>query len=128
MQKKLSTRRLVENQVAFRTINEKVLSGIENLEKIAKEDNQEDLLISSDKPLHFYCECSDENCRERVTLKRSVYSEIHENRKQFVIVSGHEAKSIEKIVDNNKAFSTVEKLYDPPEMAHKLNATSFSAT
>lgn len=120
----LSKRRMVENEVFFRSYNEKIQKGLDELEKMAKEDNQEFFVNKDDCPLEFFCECSDENCRKRIRIQPSRYNEIHKKRDHFVIVIGHEVQSIEAVISNEEGFCIVKKTVHPPEKSEKLNKTN----
>lgn len=122
-----SERRMVENEVVFRQYNERALDGFNKLKEIAEEDGQ-DYVVEDDAQLLFNCECSDEDCRQRVTLKPSRYNEIHQHRDRFVIVRGHEVKEIEKVIEKEAEFSIVEKFMTPPQSARGLHKTNIKNT
>lgn len=124
MSNPLSERRMIENQAVFRRYNEQVQQNFEKIKEVAAETNQEYLIPDDDTPLHFYCECSDENCRERIQMKPSEYSRIHKNRKQFVILNGHEIDTIEQVVLKEKDFWVVKKFVKPSETARLLQPTT----
>ncbi len=115
MSEPISTRRLIENEVVFRKSNERAqkLMQKRNSSKDGKEVS-----------LHFYCECANEDCRDRVVLTPSRYQELHINRKRFVIKKGHDVKTIERVINNQSQYSVVEKYLKPPETAMKLQRTS----
>lgn len=119
----ISERRMVENEVFFRQRNKTILKGRRALKVMAKEDGQDDLLDSDDEPLHFFCECSDENCRKRIQVRPSKYDQIHSRKRRFVIACGHEVPDIEKIVERSPEFCVAEKFLLPPASAAKLNPT-----
>jgi len=124
MNKKLSIRRKVENEVVFRQANERVQIELVELERMAEAEGHTSLPNIDDISLHFYCECSDENCRERIVMKLTMYNEFHTNRKQFLISPGHEALEIEKVVFEDSNYTVVEKFATPPETAVKLHHTN----
>jgi hypothetical protein len=93
---KLSERRLKENEVIFQQANKGVADFI--LEE-----------KGGDPVIKFYCECSNMDCRERISLKVSEYSELHKNKRHFIALKGHEMPKIEKTVSKHKGFSVVEK-------------------
>lgn len=119
----LSEKRMVENEVIFRQYNENIQRGFDNLNDLATQTGQTHFTYNGDDSLHFICECSDENCRLRVRLKPSKYTKIHKHRDRFVIVCGHETRSIEKVVGKEKEFCIVEKFKQPPESASRLHKT-----
>lgn len=115
--------RMAENQVVFRRYNESVQKGFDKLDRIAQEDGQSEYVKHSNSSLHFLCECSDENCRQRVLLRPSKYNEIHLKRNRFVIVCGHEVEHIEQVIEQNDKFCVVEKFTTPPKSSKILNVT-----
>lgn len=122
----LSERRQIENEVVFRKANEKIQKGFDNIERLAKE---EDFAVPKPDPdmiLHFYCECSDENCRQRITMPHSKYKEIHKDRSQFIVQPGHATKALEEVVSKRAKYNVVDKFVTPPETSTGLNATSIS--
>ena len=124
----LSEQRQIENEVAFRQANEVAQKELEELKQIAEEEGDRYWANNSDAPFEFYCECSDENCRQKVSLKPSMYKELHSNRKQFVLIPGHQAESIESKVLKTSDYTVVEKHKTPPATTFGLNATSIDNT
>lgn len=123
MSETLSERRMGENEVVFREHNERASKSFDELKKIAKEEGQEKYIVEDDTPLLFYCECADEDCRKRVKLKPSRYNEIHKQRDRFVVICGHEAERIERVIGKETGFCIIEKFIKPPESATNLNKT-----
>ncbi|MFI5212834.1 MAG: hypothetical protein ACHQTE_02640 [Candidatus Saccharimonadales bacterium] len=115
--------RMIENEAVFRRYNESVQKGLDSLQRIAKEDGQERQVVQEDVPLHFYCECSDENCRKRIWLPPSRYNTIHKKRNRFIVLNGHEVTSIERVVEREAVFSIVEKSVQPSESVTTLQHT-----
>jgi hypothetical protein len=101
----LSERRLVENEMLFRSTNREV-------QRRVKAD-----LRKADKPdvtkLHFYCECSSFYCRERIKLTIDEYEEATVNEKQFIVLPRHENTLVEKVVRSAAGYVVVEKNIDP---------------
>lgn len=120
MDKKLSERRQIENEVVFRQANEQIQKRLDKLTEMAKEEGYTSLPDKPAQPLQFYCECSDENCKERIALKLDMYNDLHNNRKQFLIKPDHEVASIERIVLKDSNYTVVEKFTKPPEKATQL--------
>ena len=123
-----SKRRMAENEVVFREYNERVGKSFDELKRMAKEANQESFIRDDDTPLHFYCECSDENCRERIEMAPSRYKQIHKKRDRFVVIVGHEVKDIEHILEKQDGYSIVEKLIPIPKTVSTLKKTSVDNT
>lgn len=104
-----SERRLVENEILFRDANRKVQKQV-----------QRDRLTHKGQAtakLHFYCECSNFHCRDRIVITADEYDKAHKNRKQFITIPTHEDSSVETIVDGNDVYSIVEKYIDPAKLA-----------
>lgn len=118
-----SDRRLAENEVVFREYNEKIQRSMDELNQIAKDSGQDEFVDTDDDTLHFYCECSDENCTKRVTLSSSTYDSIHKERDCFVIVCGHEVPKIEDVIVRKPDYCVVRKKVTPPEYVEKLHTT-----
>jgi hypothetical protein len=115
---------MAENEMVFRNLNQKVEKGFKELEKIAKEDGQEGLIEHKDIPFQFYCECSDENCRERISMKLSEYTKVHKKKRNFIILPRHSINTIEHVLQKTPMYWVVEKFIDLPPKATGLNATS----
>lgn len=119
-------RKMAENEVVFRRYNEQVNITLKKLSILAEEHSQEAYITPNDEPLHFYCECADENCKARIKLKPSVYEQIHNHRDQFIIVPGHQAVQIERVIKTTKSYSVVRK-FEVPSSATTLNVTDFTS-
>lgn len=124
MIKPTDERRMAENEVMFREYNENTKKRFDELAEIAREEKDPLLLVNASLPLHFNCECSNENCRERIMLKPSTYEEIHKKRDHFIVLKGHEIPEIEKTINEGRDYLVVQKHMDPPETAEKLNPTN----
>lgn len=132
MSDEYSERRLVENEVVFRQRNEQITKDLEALQKAAESEGHDSIAqnakYDSGVPLHFYCECSDENCRQRIVLKPKEYSELHANSSQFIVIPGHHVPKIERVVLTTGNYEVVEKYITPPATADHLNPTPLKHT
>lgn len=122
----VSQRRQVENEVVFRQMNEKVQKSLKKLDKMAKEEGYEPDLPIDDMQLNFYCECADENCRQRIPLSLKKYQELHKNRRQFIVIPGHEVSAIERVIAKKRTYTEVEKTIAPPIGVSALNSTNIN--
>lgn len=113
MAESFSQRRLAENEVLFRDVNQQIAKGFKELGEIASEENNQEWVQEADKPIEFYCECSNIECRERIRLKPSQYGTIHKNSSQFVVLPGHNLPEIERIVSSEEDYLVVEKNIAP---------------
>lgn len=124
MNMSISERRQIENEMIFRRSNEKVVAVIEELDSMHVEQGNPDLVTEDDLALHFNCECSDENCTERIILALDEYQQIHADRKSFIVKPGHEVTAIEEVVRTENNFSVVRKLAVVANPGTELNETS----
>lgn len=108
-------RRRAENEVMFRQENERVQKFVQE-RSVARKRRE--------PKLHFYCECFDENCRERIIMTPAKYQRLHDNRSRFVIKPGHRDGKIERVVRAEPEYLVIEKYMTPPDNANKLNRTT----
>ncbi|MFI5275540.1 MAG: hypothetical protein ACHQT5_01820 [Candidatus Saccharimonadales bacterium] len=120
-----SVRRLIENEAIFRRHNEKVKDDLEELNELAISEGEVPPVKQS-MVLHFYCECSDENCAKRVSVRLDEYTNVHTNKRRFILLPGHEVGMVEKVVKRTPKYLVVEKFLDPPEKPRKLHETSIN--
>src|SRR6187402_855771 len=99
----------IENEMLFRRANEKVLSDLDDLDAHHISEGNPQLVRSEDFLLNFKCECSDENCDDRILMKLSNYKKLHVERSTFIIKPHHELKPIEKVIEENETYSVVRK-------------------
>lgn len=123
-----SERRLAENEVFFRQMNEQMhlsmQKGFDKLNKVARETGDPHVYgVDDDMPFSFYCECSNENCHARVPITPKVYHTIHKDKKAFVVVPGHEVERIERVIAKKSGYNVVQKHEEPPASASNLNQT-----
>jgi hypothetical protein len=86
--------RAARNEALFREVNEQARS-------LASDSRRgEDLLI--------ICECSDDQCTERVSVPLSAYEAVRSNPRRFLVVRGHE-NDFEQVVERADGYSIVEK-------------------
>ena len=126
MSESSSERRLAENEVVFRQLNEQVKKSIDETNQLAADHGQPEYVITQGPKapaLHFYCECSDENCTKRVKINYTEYNEIHKNRDHFVVALGHEVPEIEHVVRKESGYNVVKKYEAPPETVGALRPT-----
>lgn len=117
-------RHQIENEMIFRRINENVSDELDTLDAQYFAEGDVDLIREGDMELHFKCECSDENCSERIPMLLSEYQKIHADRKNFIVKPDHQADSIEKVLKATPKHNVVKKNNSIPEPTGKLNVTS----
>lgn len=109
MSDNLSDRRLVENEIYFRKLNETVQARIDEVQRIAAKEGHRYKQDFSDFPFQFYCECSDMGCVERIQVTLDEYKRIHQKRNRFLIRCGHESKTVERVKQEYGSYCVVEK-------------------
>ncbi len=121
-------RHQIENEMIFRRANEKVAKQLAKLDAMHIEDGNDKLVNNEDFLLFFKCECSDEDCNERVKVLLSTYKEIHSDRDAFIVLPHHEIDKIESVIKRTKDYIVVKKNNTVPEPIHGLNETPSNNT
>lgn len=119
-----SEQRQIENEMIFRRANETVSEGLDELDADHVADGNPQLVHDEDITLYFICECSDENCTERIPIKLRTYQTIHEDRDAFVIKPKHEVDTIEEVMVQEVEYSVVKKNNSIANPGDGLNTTS----
>jgi hypothetical protein len=117
-------RRQIENEMIFRRINEKVGDDLDALDAMHVEDGNIQLIRDEDLLLRFKCECSDENCVERIPMQLTEYQQIHTDRDTFIVRPDHEVDSIETVVKETSEYTVVKKNNSTSEPSDVLNKTA----
>jgi hypothetical protein len=89
--------RAAQNQMLFRSVNERIL------ELGGKLDG------SGLQELDFACECADNTCIEKIKLSAQKFGEIEENENQFIVLRGHELPEVENTIAEHDRFLIVSK-------------------
>jgi hypothetical protein len=93
--------RLAKNEALFREVNERI-SQIN--QELAPGSAQPDLVDG------LICECSDPECLERVgPVTVAEYETVRQDPRRFIIAAGHQAADVERVVDRQPTYWTVEK-------------------
>ena len=93
-------RRLGENEVLYRDVNERV-----------RELNEQ---FGIDDRIEFVCECANLECSERITLTKAEYEHVRGDGARFAVTPGHEDPTIEHVIARNERFFTIAKDDDGP--------------
>jgi hypothetical protein len=67
------------------------------------------------------CECASSDCQERIELTRSEYEHLRRLPTRFAVLRGHDIPAVERIVQENERFVTVEKFDDSGITATRLD-------
>lgn len=94
-------RRVGENEVIFREVNERLRELGESFSLVTE-------------LAEFVCECADTSCTDRIQMVLSEYERVRSNPKWFVIIPGHEVIDYERVISENEAYAVVEKLPGGP--------------
>lgn len=99
-----------ENELRFRTINEKV----EELGEELFDDGSE-----APRVYDFVCECDDAHCTERIAMTIAEYEALRAHAKRFVVAPAakHVNEAIERVVDRSSRYWVVEKTGEAAEIA-----------
>jgi len=119
----VAERRQIENEMIFRRMNEKVGDGLGALDAMHIEDGDPHLIRDEDVLLHFKCECSNEECDERIAIKLGEYQKVHVNRDTFIVKLKHQVDTIEKVIKTASKYNVVMKNNSTPEPGKELNET-----
>jgi hypothetical protein len=87
--------RIARTEAVFREVNEAIARTAENLE--------------SDEA-QFVCECADVGCADRITADLDEYERVREHPTRFLLMPGHEKRSVERVVEHKGEFTIVEKV------------------
>lgn len=119
-----SERHQIENEMIFRRANEKVGDDLDEVDAALIEQGLPELIQTPDLKLHFKCECSDENCEERIQLSLDTYKQIHNNRKSFILKPNHQVDSIETVIKTKRNYIVVQKNHTVADPGETLNETT----
>ena len=97
-------RRMAENEVRFRALNERLRKG-------------SDTWGPGDGVLELVCECADEDCTRSITLTPRDYEAVRDEETQFMVVPGHERSEIEDVVAVRDGWRVVRKRGEAAEIA-----------
>ena len=89
-------RRVAENEVRFRALNERLKAG-------------EAAWDGRDGVISIVCECGDEDCTMPITLTPAEYESVRSEETQFAIVPGHVRLEVEDIVSVQAGWAVVRK-------------------
>jgi hypothetical protein len=88
--------RAAQNQILFRSVNDRILELGEKLS-------------GSTPELDFACECVDDSCIEKIRLSPQRFLAIESDANRFIVLRGHEIPEVEDIVAERDGFLIVAK-------------------
>jgi hypothetical protein len=99
--------RIATNEAMFRFANER-MSGWEELH------------VNENVELYF-CECADQDCRQKLSLRKQEYEAVRSNSRHFVIAVGHETPDVETVIETHEGWAVIEKDPEVTETVEKLD-------
>jgi hypothetical protein len=123
MTESTADRHKADNEAIFRELNERLHKGVDEANAVAAEEGQKPLDFDANATLHFFCECADENCQERIPVSLNDYTEIHNDKRRFTIAPGHQVPKIEEVTAKEPGYWIVTKHEEPPELSDTLHPT-----
>ena len=101
-------RRIGENEVLYRSVNDKVEGLNETFGVLAES-------------MTVVCECGRLDCTEQITLDIPTYEHVRADPTHFVLIPGHEELDVETIVEEHVGYNVVRKdPGGPAELARGL--------
>jgi hypothetical protein len=94
-------RRIGQNEVLFREVNERLRELGEGFSMVAEQ-------------AEFVCECGSSSCTDQIRMSLGEYEEIRKDPKRFFLRPGHEIPEYERVVEERDAYYVVEKLPGGP--------------
>ncbi|HEY6836148.1 MAG TPA: hypothetical protein VI142_06715 [Gaiellaceae bacterium] len=92
---KRTRERIAKTESLFRNVNEGIREASDRLDADVG---------------HFICECGDSTCTEHVPLPIEEYERVREDPTHFVVRPGHVKGPIERIVEQKRHYTIIEKL------------------
>jgi hypothetical protein len=69
----------------------------------------------------YACECSNRECRERMSLRRADYEKVRADAGQFVLIPGHEVPDVETVIERQEGWVIVEKAPEVRETVERFD-------
>ncbi|MGZ4354270.1 MAG: hypothetical protein ACXVZ4_12045 [Gaiellaceae bacterium] len=86
---------MAETEALFREVNEGIAAAAERFDADEAE---------------FVCECSDASCADRLEVPLDEYERVRAEPTHFLLVPGHEAVHVERVVRRRCGYHVVEKV------------------
>ena len=88
--------RAARNEALFREVNEHVRS-------------LSDQFSSGSESIALVCECSRDDCVERLHVAVAVYEDVRAHARRFIIAPGQDDGDFERVVERSSGYLVVEK-------------------
>lgn len=102
--------RYVRNELLFREVNERIADVSQKFEVEGETE--------------FLCECGQQACLETLLLTRAQYEAVRGKGTRFVVVPGHEDRSVERVIQREPDFLVVEKIGEAGEESEEQDPRS----
>lgn len=100
MENSSSKRQQINTELAVRGANKRIKKVIRQHTPVEEQDNLK---------IDFYCECSDPNCLQRLSLTMAEYERLHDEQSKFIVVKGHNSPEVEKVIATKYNLQVVDK-------------------
>jgi hypothetical protein len=100
-------RRMAQNEVLFREVNERVRDVATTL--------------GDDGRFEYFCECANKDCTFHVTLTLPEYEAIRSDPQQFFVLPGHMTPEVEEVVLETASYTVVRKTGDAGRYVEELD-------
>ena len=105
----VSSERAAHNQSLYRSINEKIVELNQTFAEAG--------LAGSE----WICECADTDCTVRVTATLDEYEAVRAGPRTFIVSPGHLYPRVERVLNQNDRYMTVEKIDHAGRVAETLD-------
>jgi hypothetical protein len=92
---KRTRERIAKTESLFRNVNEGIREASDRLDTEVAD---------------FICECGDSTCTEHVRVPIEEYERVRGNATQFLVRPGHVKGPIERVVEQERQYTVIEKL------------------
>lgn len=89
-------RRLGENEILFREVNERV------------RELQESFGLDDEHVL-FVCECAQVDCKDRISMSVAEYEQVRADPARFIVKPGHQVAEVESVVEVHDTYLVIRK-------------------
>ena len=103
-------RRMAQNEVLFREVNERVRDVA--------------TALGDDGRFEYFCECANKDCTFNLTLSLAEYEAIRSDSQQFFVLPGHTTPEVEEVVREAPTYVVVRKTGDAGRYVEELDPRS----
>ena len=105
------------------TLREERIANNEAMFRLANERKSEwEELHTTEAVELYFCECADQDCRQKVGLRKEDYEEIRSDPRRFLIVLGHEIPDVETVIEKHEGWAVIKKNPEVTETVEALDA------